>query len=288
MLPNYATMLLFKEKIMLPIRYERHLLTKSHLPFIFHTDIALLSESTYSNWHDNTEFLFCIGGEGVVHSAGDDIIMRPGDSVIINPRCLHYITSEKSVSYRCLIIDNSFFEENGFDISKTRFISHFTDTEAGVLMDGVLNAFTQSEGKVRVAEIRLAVLNYILHICKNYITEQTGEGGKISKSHEAILKAVEFIDNNYEKHLTIDEIASVAGFSKFHFSRLFKNYTGFTVIEHINGRRCENAKLMLENNSLSISQIAAECGFDSCSYFAKSFEKSFGMLPSQYRKKISK
>ena len=273
---------------MLPIRYERHLLTNSHLPFIFHNDIAAHSKSAFSNWHDNTEFLYCLSGEGTVHSDSCDIAMRPGDTIIINPRCLHYITSENTVNYLCLIIDNSFFEENGFDISQIRFTTHFTDSIAGELMDGILSAYSEKERATRIAEIRLAVLNYILHICKNYISNTPSDnGGKISKSHEAILKAVEFIDTNYEKRLTIDEIASVAGFSKFHFSRLFKNYTGFTVIEHINGRRCENAKIMLETTTKSISQIASECGFDSCSYFAKAFEKSFGVLPSSYRKKFS-
>lgn len=273
---------------MLPVRYERHSLTNALLPFIFHTDTVEKTKSTCSNWHDNTEFLCCIKGEGTVHSDNTDIKMKPGDTIIINPRCLHYITSKNSVVYRCLIIDNSFFEENGFDISHIRFKTKFNDKQASLLTQNVAKAFEEASGCARIAEIRLSVLNYILHICKNYINEIVSDGGgNISKSHEAILKAVEFIDNNYEKHLSIDEIASVAGFSKFHFSRLFKNYTGFTVIEHINGRRCENAKLLLEIPSKSISQIANECGFDSCSYFAKAFEKNYGILPSVYRKNLS-
>jgi AraC-like DNA-binding protein len=129
--------------------------------------------------------------------------------------------------------------------------------------------------------------NYPLFDAGHYHTERVIIK-PLTKKLSNELKAVEFIDNNYEKHLTIDEIASVAGFSKFHFSRLFKNYTGFTVIEHINGRRCENAKLMLENNSLSISQIAAECGFWESSYFTKVFKKIKGCTPKIYRKNIKK
>jgi len=270
---------------MLPIRYERHLLTNSHLPFIFHTDTIIETKGIHSNWHDNTEFLCCIEGSGVVHIDNSAIAMKKGDTVVINARCLHYITSPSSVTYRCLIIDNSFFIENGIDISKLKFISHFHDAEACRFMENIHTTFNDSSLSYRIAEIRLSVLNFLLHVCKGYMKLCASEtGGKISKSHEAILKAVEYIDNNYEKRLTIDEIAAVAGFSKFHFSRLFKNYTGFTVIEHINGRRCDNAKVMLENETKSISQIAAECGFESSSYFAKAFEKFFGVLPSAYRK----
>ena len=274
---------------MLPIRYERHLLTNSHLPFIFHTDTVSETRGIYSNWHDNTEILCCISGSGVVHSDNEVLPMHQGDTIIVNPRCLHYITSETRVIYHCLIIDNSFFAENGFDISRIRFISRFCDSEASLLMEKVCSCFKSEPSTFRIAEIRLAVLNYILYICKSYLKQDvhTG-GGSISKGHEAVLKAVEYIDKNYEKHLSIDDIASVAGFSKYHFSRLFKNYTGFTVVEHINGRRCENAKVMLENETKSISQIASECGFESCSYFAKSFEKLFGVLPSVYRKNTSR
>lgn len=274
---------------MLPIRYERHLLTNSHLPFIFHTDTVVKTRGIYSNWHDNTEFLCCISGNGVVHSDNEVLPMKQGDTIVINPRCLHYITSESSVVYRCLIIDNSFFSENGFDISVIRFISRFNDSGACKLMQEICDAFDGASSAFRIAQIRLAVLNYILYMCKAFLKQdaRTG-GGSISKSHEAILKAVEFIDKNYEKHLSIDQIASVAGFSKYHFSRLFKNYTGFTVVEHINGRRCENAKVMLENETKSISQIASECGFESCSYFAKSFERLYGVLPSIYRKNSAK
>lgn len=274
---------------MLPIRYERHLLTNSHLPFIFHTDTIEYSKGSYSNWHDNTEFLYCIKGSGVVHSDNKTILMKEGDTVVINARCLHYITSPSSITYRCLIIDNSYFVDNGFDIAKLKFITHFTDETAGVLMEEINSTYSDSSLTFRIAQIRLSVLNYLLHVCRNYMNINVTEtGGKISKSHEAILKAVEFIDNNYEKHLSIDEIASVAGFSKYHFSRLFKNYTGFTVVEHINGRRCENAKIMLENENKSIADIASECGFESSSYFAKAFEKAFGLLPSAYRKNTTR
>ena len=272
---------------MLPIRYERHLLTNSHLPFIFHTDIVELTKSTYSNWHDNTEFLCCFDGSGTVYSDNEVLKVRKGDTIIINARSLHYITSDNSVKYYCLIVDNSFFDDNGFDISSIRFASKLTDKDACEKMDCIRESFRQPSGMFRIAEIRIAVLNYIMYLLKNHtVLISTGSGGKISKSHEAILKSIDYIDKNYEKHLTVDEIASVAGFSKYHFSRLFKSYTGYTVIEHINGRRCENAKLLLEDTTKSVAQISSECGFESCSYFAKAFQKNFSIPPSAYRKNI--
>ena len=274
---------------MLPVRYERHLLTNSHLPFIFHTDIVESSKSTYSNWHDNSEFLCCFEGNGTVYSDNEVLKVKEGDTIIINARSLHYITSPSCVKYYCLIVDNSFFTDNGFDPATIRFDSKLTDRVACEKMDRIKESFGQEANTFRIAEIRMAVLDYLMYLLKGFtVPLPPAGGGKISKSHEAILKSIDFIDKNYEKHLTIDEISSVAGFSKFHFSRLFKSYTGYTVIEHIKGRRCENAKLLLEDTSKSVAQISSECGFESCSYFAKAFQKKFGILPSAYRKSLEK
>ncbi len=272
---------------MLTVRYERHLLTNPHLPFIFHTDTVFNKHSSYSHWHDNTEFLFCLEHSTDVYYDSEKLVMNKGDTIIINARSLHSFSGNNRARYHCLIIDNSFFTENGFDIASLQFTPKIRDEKAGELMEQIREKFQDTENPYRIVETKMAVSAYILHICKNYGFKRSDDsGGVLSKGHEAVLKAVEYIDNNYDKHMTIDEISAVAGFSKFHFSRLFKSYTGFTVIEHINGRRCENAKLLLEDSTKTISQISAECGFESCSYFAKAFQKNFGILPSAYRKSI--
>jgi mannose-6-phosphate isomerase-like protein (cupin superfamily) len=86
-------------------------MTNPALPFIFHEDFVRKQQSGIANWHDNTEFLFCIDGEGIVNCDSHFIEMKKGDTIVINARCLHTISSATKVRYHCLIIDNSFFKD---------------------------------------------------------------------------------------------------------------------------------------------------------------------------------
>ena len=273
---------------MIDIQYERHLMPNPALPFIFHTDFYMHRESGVANWHENTEFLYCIQGKGTVSCDTTDIEMKEGNTVIINARQLHTVSSQSQVKYHCLIIDNSFFKDNGIDIDILSFTQSICDKKAGILMETISSLFNKEKTDLSIAEIRLAVLDFIVYICKNYSQKSKSESKKKSKSYNAVLNAVEYINDNFSQKLTLDFLSSMAGFSRYHFARIFKENTGFTVIEHINAIRCENAGLLLRETQKTISEISFECGFDSPSYFAKAFSKLFGVVPSQYREKHSR
>ena len=146
---------------MIDIQYEHHLMPNPDLPFIFHTDFYMRRESGVANWHENTEFLYCIQGKGNVNCDTSDIGMKKGDTVIINARQLHTVSSEAEVKYRCLIIDNSFFRDNGIDIENLSFAQSICDEKAGILMERIALLFTGEKTAFSVAETRLAVLDYI-------------------------------------------------------------------------------------------------------------------------------
>lgn len=273
---------------MIDIKYEHHLMPNPDLPFIFHTDICIHNTSGTANWHENIEFLYCVHGEGNVTCDTANIHMNKGDTVIINARQLHAVSSDSDVKYHCLIIDKSFFKDNGIDVEDLTFKQHICDIKTGAYVERISEFFTFDKSLFSVAETRLAVLDFIVYICKNFSVQSKNESKKISKSHAAVLDAVEFINTNFTQKLTLEELSAKAGFSKYHFTRIFKENTGFTVIEHINAIRCENARHLLRETQKPISEICFECGFDSPSYFAKAFSKLFGLLPSEYRKKHSR
>ncbi len=273
---------------MIDIHYERHHMKNPALPFIFHTDSHFCGESGVANWHENTEFLFCTKGEGNVNCDTTDIHMKKGDTVIVNARCLHTVSSDESIEYHCLIIDNSFFKDNGIDIEKIRFQNKIEDGRIADYFDKIRNRYSNSKDEFHTAETRLVVLDFILYVCKNYKERSFIQDTKNSKSYAAVLDAIEYINNNFSKRLSVDEIADHAGFSRYHFARIFKENTGFTISRYINTRRCDNAAFLLRETSMTVSEICLECGFDNPSYFAKAFTRAYGILPSEYRSRNSK
>lgn len=270
------------------IIYERHHMANPNLPFIFHNIFVPDKKSGIINWHDNTEFLCCMEGEGFVNCDSNRITIKKGDTVIVNGRYLHAISSDTKFQYLCLIVDNSFFKDNGIDIENTTFIEKICDVALADKMKTVASVIKEKDSTLHIARTRLAVLDYICYVTENYSGRGFGKRDKISRGYTAVLDAIEYINNHFAEKLTLEDIASRAGFSRYHFTRIFKENTGVTVGEHILARRCHNASFLLRETQKPIAQISAECGFDSPSYFAKSFTASYGILPSEYRKKNSR
>lgn len=99
-----------------------------------------------------------------------------------------------------------------------------------------------------------------------------------------ISRAVEYINANIEKNITIDKICSQIHMSKYHFCRQFKKATGTTVMNYILKTRIVMAKNILSNENISITEISNRCGFSSVSYFSRVFKEETGVSPLNYKK----
>jgi AraC-like DNA-binding protein len=95
-----------------------------------------------------------------------------------------------------------------------------------------------------------------------------------------------YISQNCTETLTLDDIANYIGFSKFHFSHLFKSYTNMTFVEFLIAERIKRAVFLISNSKSSIIDIASNSGFSSVSSFNRAFKKQKGISPSQFRKMI--
>jgi AraC-like DNA-binding protein len=100
---------------------------------------------------------------------------------------------------------------------------------------------------------------------------------------EAVSASLRFMESQYHRFLTLDEIAAAAGASKYHFCRLFVRSTGVTPIHHLTKIRIEEASRMLRQTNQSVLSIAAATGFDNSSYFGKVFRRMMGASPQQFR-----
>ena len=112
------------------------------------------------------------------------------------------------------------------------------------------------------------------------MTENKHEAAYIAR----INKTFDYIEANLEKPMTLEELASAASFSKFHFSRIFQSMTGETPFQFILRLRLERAAAILcSDRRDTISGIATRCGFADISVFSRNFRKYFGISASQYR-----
>lgn len=262
-------------------KYENHVMPEQRLPFIFHPRYTQRKRTNIANWHVNIELLHCIEGSGFVRCGMECTEFAPGDIFVVNPDTPHCIGSEGSVSYRCLIIDSSFCEENGIPIGKLSFPSLIRDPELRQLYEEAFEAYEKRESGAlcAIADIRYCVLGLLRCLCgyARQAAENRSDGDKYVK------KAISYIRQHMTEAISLDAVADYAGISKFHLSRQFKAYTGSTVIATVNLIRCTEARRLIEGG-MPVSEAAAACGFENLSYFTRSFKKCFGAVPSEFNR----
>lgn len=110
--------------------------------------------------------------------------------------------------------------------------------------------------------------------------------GLKTKGDLLIEKAVDFINDNFQRSISLDEIAESVSLSPIYFHNRFKKATGKTPHEYITEKRIKKAVNMLMTTNMSHAEIAYECGFSSQSYFNSAFKKSMGFSPRDYMRMV--
>lgn len=94
---------------------------------------------------------------------------------------------------------------------------------------------------------------------------------------------VSYLNEHFTENISVEQLANRAGFSQYHFIRIFKKETGFTPHEYLINIRMNTAKYLLKNTRLTIKDICFNTGFSCESVFCNAFKKYVQLTPAQYR-----
>ena len=109
------------------------------------------------------------------------------------------------------------------------------------------------------------------------------------ENSELITKALNYIKTeNKKSDITIDDVATHAGFSTDYFNRIFFAHTGFNIMEYVRFSRLKKAAHLLRRTNKDILDIALDCGYEAHESFSRAFKNQYGISPSEYRKKYEK
>jgi len=114
-------------------------------------------------------------------------------------------------------------------------------------------------------------------------TTQKIENNRSDKSESLIEKAENYINKNFMKDISLDDISRYCNISSYYFSKLFKQETGENYVEYLSRVRIENAKKMLTESEASIKEISYSVGFSDPNYFSRAFKKYEGVSPTEYK-----
>ena len=98
-------------------------------------------------------------------------------------------------------------------------------------------------------------------------------------SNELVCQILDFLDENINRKIVIDEIANKFIYNRYYIMKLFKRELGITIFEYINKMRIYNAMFLIKNSSYSLTRIAIMNGFYSLEYFSETFHNIVGVSP---------
>ena len=135
-------------------------------------------------------------------------------------------------------------------------------------------------------EIYSILLEFVAFCAKNIGHFRESDPASSSTTYKntiSLSNVCSYISEHFTEDLTLEAIADYAGFSKYHFERIFSDYTGTTFYQYLQQMRINYAQTLLSNPELSVTDISFQSGFASCTAFTRAFKKSTGYPPSQFR-----
>ena len=236
-----------------------------------------------AHYHDHFEIYYLKSGS--VRYFIDDRIydLEKGDAILIPPHKIHKTAAAGNESAERLIVafTNEFLARfSGEKVFKYSDVKLF---KASTILRLIEAAEREMHNKDSLSDEIIAI--YIRLILIEF--ERKSEKCVSPEEDKSIMaRAVKFISENYSSDITLSRLASTFALSESHFSRQFKEYTGFGVSEYTALVRIKNAELLLSATKNSITDIAAMCGFNSSSYFSAVFRKIKGITPKERRRQM--
>jgi two-component system response regulator YesN len=126
-------------------------------------------------------------------------------------------------------------------------------------------------------ELRMWFADKVLEACRNVKVKRE------ESSSSVIDKAKAFIDKQYYKDISLDEVSKEVNISPYYFSKLFKEETGENFIEYLTNLRINKAKELLSATDMSMKEICCEIGYSDPNYFSRIFKKNLGVTPTEYK-----
>ena len=251
-----------------------------------------------SHWHSALEIIVPMENwyDAVIGSM--EYHLEPGHIFIIPPGEVHELMAPDSGKRFIFLMNISIISKiSGFAGIQSLLTHplHITKETYPLVYDDIYQILVQirneyfqnSEYSELVIQARL--IDLFVKLAENHIhAEELFPTVKPYKQKEYVQKfnqTLEYIDSHYTEDISLDTIANQAGFSKFHFSRLFKIYTNYTFCDYLCYRRIKAAEELLAIPDYSITDVAMQAGFSSISTFNRLFKQHKGCTPSEYRSK---
>lgn len=266
------------------------------------TSIKLYDNDEYedypAHWHTTPEIIMPTENIYTVECYNQIITLREGDIVLICPGCIHTLYAPEKgrrIIFQADINPLRFMKEIETLVTIISPLIVITPEDFPSIYDKVKsllleikNEYLSSSTSFSEVSIYSKTLEIITLIGRSRAAAgmETTSPDAPRMQEEYIEKFIEicnYISAHCSDELNLEAVASMSGFSKFYFSRLFKQFTNVSFYKYVNQKRIEKAAEMLTEPNISITNVALSCGFESLSSFIRMFKIVKGCTPTEFR-----
>lgn len=280
---------------------------------IFHDSIRGITveriERDYSfnmvskHFHNEYEIYYLLSGERYYFIEKHIHYVKKGSLVFIDRNQIHKTVGANSDYHdRILMLISAEEIMDLFALCNNYDVSSFFSKYAGIIelseagqkhVEGILLSIIR-EMKRKHSNYEFVVKMKLVELMVYAIRCKSGESTTLkampvmSEKYKKISEVAEYINDNYQANISLNDVAEDFYMSKSYLSRIFKENTGFTVNEYINITRIKKAQELLEQSEYNVTEISEMVGYESITYFEKVFKKYLETSPLKYRKKLLK
>ncbi len=264
--------------------FERHDFTNQDLPIYFSHQVWHSGEPNFQlHWHETPEFILITSGRVEIRISDKTEVYSAGELAVINPQSAHSFRAlDGECSYYCLIPDNSLLATGGISPAALSLANRICD-EAIIFIYGKI--VEEIENKQPHYEICVRALIQMMTalLLRGYTVDQR-RAGRFDDNAMCIAKdAIQYIEDHYTEQIDGIEIAAALGISRSYLCHVIRKVTHQTVTDNLLYVRCRKAKELLWAG-YPIQEVVDRTGFNSVSYFYRTYKKMMGVPPSADRK----
>lgn len=246
------------------------------------------------HWHAPLEIIMPLENNYRVNCCNILYTLREGDILIINPGIIHGMEADAG---KRLIFQADFTLLHGIrELESTlSFISPVlliasedvpeTYEQIQKLMLDIADEYF-AESPLSEASIYSKLIEIFVLIGRSYSPNARNFNNSVMKQREyteLFLYICNYINVHCSEDLALDDVANLSGYSKYHFSRLFKQFTNVSFYKYLNKKRIESAEKLLMDKELTITEVALHCGFSSLSAFIRMFKIIKDCTPTEFK-----
>lgn len=259
--------------------------TMPRLEYVCHVGEDASSMPRSMHEHDQLcEILFVYQGTGIYMINGKRYTARKGDLIFYNSHTVHdeFGGNDSKLGTYCIAVSGLRIENLPPNHLLPAGLSPVQPAKEP--FQDFLHLFQSIEKEAR---IHIEIAHYLTMALLTKLTAFLREHGIPEKQQEPTLvtRARAFIDKNYKEDLRLDDIAKSIHTNAYYLAHLFKAEIGLSPMKYVILRRLGEAQNLLINTNMTITQIAAQVGYNNSNYFQNVFKGALTMTPGEYRRK---